>query len=74
MSEKKRECKKTLEGKGEKRGEMNMSSALKSIELSELKKSMSELSKKIPILKSGKKGAIELDPNNPLHREWYEGR
>lgn len=74
MVEKDKGCKKIFREKGEKRGEMNMSSALKSRELSELKKSMSELSKKIPILKSGEKGAIELDPNNPLHRGWYEGR
>lgn len=27
----------------------------------------------MPILKSGKKGAIKLDPKNFLRREWCEG-
>lgn len=33
---------------------------------------ISGMNKDIPLLKSGKNGAIELDPNNPSHREWYE--
>mgnify|MGYP001400270372 CR=1 FL=1 len=42
--------------------------------LAELKKAVEELSEEIPILKSGETGAIELDPNNSLHRDWYEGK
>lgn len=42
--------------------------------LAELRKKAQQMNKDIPILKEGKKGSIELDPNNPSHREWYEGR
>lgn len=42
--------------------------------LAELRKRAQQMNKDIPILKEGKKGAIELDPNNPSHREWFEGR
>ena len=44
------------------------------VKLAELRKKAQQMNKDIPILKEGKKGAIELDPNNPSHREWYEGR
>ena len=42
--------------------------------LAELRKKIELMNKDIPIPKAGKKGAIELDPNNPSHKEWYEGR
>lgn len=42
--------------------------------LTELREEMKLINKGIPILKSGKNGAIELDPKNPSHRDWYEGR
>ena len=42
--------------------------------LTELRKAMKSINKDIPVLKSGKKDAIELDPKNTLHRKWYEGR
>lgn len=42
--------------------------------LTELRNAMKSLNKDIPVLKSGKKDAIELDPENTLHRKWYEGR
>lgn len=39
--------------------------------LEELKAKIRNISKSSPIL-SGKNGMIELDPNNPHHREWFE--
>ncbi|MGG0667655.1 hypothetical protein ABE073_03910 [Lederbergia citrisecunda] len=42
--------------------------------LEELKKRTKEIVKDIPILSAGKAGEIELDPNNPFHRDWYEGK
>ena len=42
--------------------------------LTELRKAMKSVNKDILVLKSGKKDAIELDPENFLHRRWYEGR
>ena len=42
--------------------------------LTELRKVMKSVNKDIPVLKYGKKDAIELDPENFLHRRWYEGR
>lgn len=38
-----------------------------------LKRKISELSKEIDVLE-GEEGAIELDPNNANHVDWYEGR
>lgn len=32
---------------------------------------LNDISEKAEIL-TGKDGMIELDPNNPLHREWFE--
>lgn len=42
--------------------------------LTELRKVMKSVNKDIPVLKYGKKDAIELDSENFLHRRWYEGR
>jgi len=42
--------------------------------LTELRNAMKLINKDIPILKSGKNKAIELDPKNPSHKDWYEGR
>jgi hypothetical protein len=42
--------------------------------LVELRKQMKLISKHTPILKNGEKDSIELDPKNPLHKDWYEGR
>ena len=42
--------------------------------IAELRKKIQLMNKDIPILEDGKKDAIELDPNNPSHKEWYEGR
>lgn len=47
---------------------------VKEEKLSELRKKVRLMNKDIAVLKSGKKGTIELDPNNPSHRDWYEGR
>lgn len=44
------------------------------LKLAELRKKARMENKNIPILKEGKKDAIELDPKNPSHREWFEGR
>lgn len=48
---------------------------------SEVNEALDELSKKlrrrradIPKINVGKGNVIELDPNNPLHRGWYEDR
>ena len=37
----------------------------------ELKEKLDEISKNAEIL-SGKDGMIELDPNKPTHKEWFE--
>lgn len=37
----------------------------------ELKRKLDKISSKLPI-SSGKDNMIELDPNNPHHREWFE--
>jgi len=48
--------------------------AMTAEKLAELREAMKAVNKDIPILKSGEKDAIELDPKNPLHKDWYEGR
>lgn len=40
--------------------------------MEELREEIQRMNKDIPILKAGKNGAIELDPCNPSHREWFE--
>lgn len=42
--------------------------------LKELREEMKKINKDIPVLKSGENDVIELDPQNPMHKEWYEGR
>lgn len=42
--------------------------------LVELREQMKLISKNTPVLKNGEKDKIELDPSNPLHKDWYEGR
>lgn len=39
--------------------------------LERARKILAGMNKDIPLLKAGKNGAIELDPDNPSHREWY---
>lgn len=43
-------------------------------ELEEVKKGLDEVEKEVETLEDGEEGAIKLDPDNPFHREWYEGR
>jgi len=45
--------------------------SVKEVQISELRKKIQLMNKDIPILKSGKDGAIELNPENPSHRDWY---
>lgn len=42
--------------------------------IAELRKKVQMENENISILREGNEKAIELDPNNPSHREWYEGR
>ncbi len=42
--------------------------------LAELRKKAQKMNENIPVLKDGKNGAVELDSNNPSHKEWFEGR
>jgi len=35
---------------------------------------MKSINKEMDTLKQGKNGAIELDPKNPHHRDWYEDK
>ena len=41
-------------------------------EVAILREKFRQFTKSIPILSEGHKGAIQLDPSNPSHREWYE--
>lgn len=60
----------------EKEEEKDMAIATDKVQekIAELRKKIQMENENIPILKEGNKKAIELDPNNPSHREWYEGR
>lgn len=42
-------------------------------QIKQLRKEIQAINKDIPVLKNGEKGAIELDPNNPSHVEWFQG-
>lgn len=42
--------------------------------LAELRKKVQLMNNDILIMKDGENDAIELDPQNPVHKEWYEGR
>ena len=55
--------------KVEKEGE-NMSALLEKKRL-DLQEKLNKISANSPILKTNN-GKIELDPNNPQHREWFE--
>ncbi|WP_165769156.1 hypothetical protein [Virgibacillus profundi] len=48
--------------------------AMTADKLADLRKEMKLIKNNLPVLKSGENGKIELDPKNPLHREWYKGR
>ena len=43
-------------------------------QLEELRKKTRELVKDMSVLKDGSEGFIELDFNNPFHRDWYDGK
>lgn len=60
----------------EKEEEKDMAIATDKVQekIAELRKKLQIENKNIPILKEGNKKGIELDPNNPSHNEWYEGR
>lgn len=53
-------------------GDYNMAVSEKTIE--ELRMKLKEFTKDIPVLSNGEKGAIEIEPNNEAHRDWYEGK
>lgn len=55
--------------KVEKEGE-NMSALLEKKHI-DLKEKLAKISAKAPTLKT-KNGMIELDPNNPQHKEWFD--
>lgn len=48
--------------------------AISEKKLQELRSKIAKMNKDIPVLKSGKNGAVELDMNNSNHRKWYEGK
>ena len=42
--------------------------------LVELREKVQLMNNDILVMKDGENDAIELDPQNPVHKEWYEGR
>ena len=42
--------------------------------LAELREKVQLLNNDILVMKDGEHDAIELDPQNPVHKEWYESR
>lgn len=56
---------------GNKREIEDMSAILEK-KRSDLKEKLAKIGSNAPVLKT-KNGMIELDPNNPRHKEWYQG-
>lgn len=42
--------------------------------IKKLKKQLHSIKDNFPVLEEGEGSAIELDPNNPSHVDWYEGK
>ena len=42
--------------------------------LAELREKVQLMNNDVLVMKDGENDAIELDPQNPVHKEWYESR
>lgn len=52
---------------------MNKDDGARTELIEHLRKGIQSMNKDFPILKEGEGNAIELDPNNPSHVDWYKG-